>query len=147
MINNIVATKPTSHSKINGVVDVHGNFVDEPREIGNVMNKNFVSIADDLIKKRIHVACYYDEFSLDSVKNSFIFKDISESEIENYIKKMNPNKSVRSDVPSIRFVKVSAKIISPYLSKLYNKCVEYGVFPESLKYAEVVPIYKTGKKK
>ena len=29
---------------------------------------------------------------------------------------------------------------------MYNKSVEYGVFPESLKYAEVVPIYKNGKK-
>ena len=59
---------------------------------------------------------------------------------------MNPNKSVRSDVPIIRFVKLSAKITSPYISKLYNKSVEHGVFPESLKYAEVVPIYKNGKK-
>ena len=59
---------------------------------------------------------------------------------------MNPNKSVRSNVPSIHFVKLSAKIISPYLSKLYKKSVKYGVFPESLKYAEVVPIYKNGKK-
>ena len=146
IINNIVTTKSTSHSKINGVLDLYGKFVDEPKEVGNLMNKNFVSIADDLIKERMDVACDYDESSLDSVKNVFIFKDISESEIENYIKKMNPNKSVRSDVPSIRFVKLSAKIISPYLAKLYNKCVEYGVFPESLKYAEVVPIYKTGKK-
>ena len=90
--------------------------------------------------------CDFGELSLDSGKNDFVFKAISKTEVENYIKSMNPNKSVRSDVPSIRFVKLSAKIISPYLSKLYNKCVEYGVFPESLKYAEVVPIYKNGKK-
>ena len=68
------------------------------------MNKNFVSIADDLIKKRTHVACDYDEFSIGSVKNGFVFKNISAREIENYIKTMNPNKSVRSDVPSICFV-------------------------------------------
>ena len=60
---------------------------------------------------------------------------------------MNPIKIVRSDVPSIRFVKVSAKVIAPYLTKLYNKCIEYCVFSESHKYAEVVPIYKTDKKK
>ena len=30
---------------------------------------------------------------------------------------------------------------------MQNKFVEYGMFPESLKYAEVVPIYKSGKKK
>ena len=58
---------------------------------------------------------------------------------------MNSNKSLRSDVPSIRFVKLSEKIISSYLSKLYKNSVEYGVFPESLKYAEV-PFYKNGKK-
>ena len=146
IINNIVTTKSTSHSKINGVLDVYGKFVDEPKEVGNLMNKKFVSIADDLIKERMDVVQKYDEFGFHSVNTDFVFKKISESEIENYIKSMNPNKSVRSDVPSIRFVKLSAKIIAPYLAKLYNKCVEYGVFPESLKYAEVVPIYKTGKK-
>ena len=51
---------------------------------------------------------------------------------------MNPNKSVLSDVPSIRFMKLSAKIISSYLSTLYNNCVEYGVFPNSIKHAEVL---------
>ena len=59
---------------------------------------------------------------------------------------MNPNNSVRSEVPSICFVKLTAKIISLYFSKLYNKCVECGVFPETFKHAEVVPIYKNGKK-
>ena len=82
-----------------------------------------------------------------SVKNGFVFKNISASEIVNYIKTMNLIKSVRFDVPSFRFVKLGAKIIFPYLSKLYNKCVEYGVFPISLKHAEVLPIYKNGKKK
>ena len=44
------------------------------------------------------------------------------------------------------FLKLRAKIISSYLSKLYNKCVEYGVFPKSLKFAEEIEIYKSGKK-
>ena len=50
------------------------------------------------------------------------------------------------NVPSICLVKLGEKIISPYRSKFYNKCVEYGVFPESLKFAQVVPIYNSGKK-
>ena len=56
---------------------------------------------------------------------------------------LRPNKSVGSDVPRIRFTKLS-KVIATYLCKLFNKCVEYGVF--TLKYAEVVPIHKSGKK-
>ena len=76
-----------------------------------------------------------------------VFNEISDSEILSYIKTMNPNISVHSDVPSICFVKLRAKIISPYLSKLYNKCVEYGVFPKSLKFVEVILIYKSGTKR
>ena len=82
------------------------------------MNKSFVSIADDLLKKRTHVACDYNEFSLGSVKNDFIIKNISVSKILNYIITINPNKNVCLDVPSICFVKLSAKIISSYLSIL-----------------------------
>ena len=78
--NNIVTTNSTSHSKINGVLDVNGKFVDEP------LNKKFVSIADDLIKERMNVVQKYDVFGFHSVKTDFICKKISESEIENYIK-------------------------------------------------------------
>ena len=66
--NSIIATKPISHSKINGVLDVNGSFVGDPKVIGNVINKKFVSIADELIKIRTYVFCDYDEISLDSVK-------------------------------------------------------------------------------
>ena len=43
-------------------------------------------------------------------------------------------------------VKLSVKVIALYLSKLFNKCEEYGVVPEQLKYDEVVTIYKSDKK-
>ena len=58
---------------------------------------------------------------------------------------MNPSKSVRSDVPSIRLVKFSTNIICSYLSKLYNNCVEYDAFPNTLKNFGTLPINKNGK--
>ena len=68
------------------------------------MNKNFVNIAEKLLKERKDVVdVKNDEYLSDSIKNYFVFTEISDSEIQNYIKTMNPNKSVRSDVPSIRF--------------------------------------------
>ena len=62
---------------------------------------------------------------------------------------MRDNKSAFKcicDVSSIHFVKLIAKIIVIHLSKLFNKCVEFGVFLKFLKYAEVVPNYKSVKK-
>ena len=54
---------------------------------------------------------------------------------------MKANKSVCSDVPTIHFVKLSPKIIAPYLSKLFDKCVEFSLF-QTLKYALDVTINK-----
>ena len=71
-------------------------------------------------RKKIVVDVKNDKYLSDSVKNYFVFNKISDSEVLNYIKTMNPNKSMRSDVSSIRFVKLSSKIISPNLSKLYK---------------------------
>ena len=146
IVNNIVSTKSTSSCKMNGVLDESGTIVSDLKRITDLMNKNFVNIAEKLLNERKDAFCNNLEFCFSSVCNDFVFKEFTISEIEMYIKSMKPNKSVRSDVPSIRFVKLSSKVIAPYLCELFNKCVEYGVFPESLKYAEVVPIYKSGKK-
>ena len=87
-----------------------------------------MSIADDLVKKRTHVACDYDEFSLDSVKNGFVFKSISVSEIANFILlKQRTLKRV--------FVLMSIVFVLWIFPKLYNKCVETVVFSDSLKHA------------
>lgn len=55
-------------------------------------------------------------------------------------------KNVRFDVPSIRFVKLFAKITYSLVTKFYNKCVKYCVFSDSPKHIEVVQIYKSDKK-
>ena len=67
----MVISKSTSHSKINDVLWCACKCAAEPKEVGNLVNKHFVSIADDLIKQRMDVVCKYDEFCFDSVKNEF----------------------------------------------------------------------------
>ena len=43
----------------------------------------------------------------------------------------------------VRGVLVSAL---PYLSNVFNKCFEYGIFPDALKNAKSIPINKAGQK-
>ena len=57
-----------------------------------------------------------DYFFLTSLILNFFFRILYKIYIENNNKTMNLNKRVRPEVPSIRFVKLSAKIISAYLS-------------------------------
>ena len=43
-----------------------------------------------------------------------------------------------------KFIKLSKNILSPVLSDLFNVCIAQGVFPDCLKIAEVIPIFKKG---
>ena len=43
-------------------------------------------------------------------------------------------------------MKLASPVISTFLSNIFNNCIETGVFPECLKIAEVIPVYKSGSK-
>ena len=53
-MNSFVTTRYTSCSKINGVLNECCDFVDDLKEISNLMNTTFVPIADKLIKERLN---------------------------------------------------------------------------------------------
>ena len=44
----------------------------------------------------------------------------------------------------MKFIKLSNTIISSVLCKILNLCMVNGEFPDDIKVAEVVPIYKRG---
>ena len=48
---------------------------------------------------------------------------------------------------SPKFVKLARCILSPYLAKLFNKCIEQEIFPHDFKVAYVIPISKTSSPK
>ena len=48
-----------------------------------------------------------------------------------------------ADVP-IKILKIAAPVIVPHVVKIINKSFELGVYPNSLKLAKVIPIFKEG---
>ena len=105
VINNIINYKNPKHSSIQNIVNTNSHKIEDPTEISNLMNKNFVSLVDELIKKHPptinnnHRVTYRQ----DRVLNSFFLNPLRTSEITNYINKLNINKSTRSDLPKIKF--------------------------------------------
>ena len=65
-------------------------------------------------------------------------------EVKKYITNLDANKSTKSDCPTIKLIKQSVDIITPTITKVFNKCISEGVFPETLKKAEITPIFKKG---
>ena len=73
---------------------------------------------------------------------SLYLQPITESDILKHIRQLNPSKSTGPDGIPIKYIAMSALIIAPVLTRLYNSCISTGTYPKFLKIGQIVPIHK-----
>ena len=59
---------------------------------------------------------------------------------------MKSKQSVGHDGLSTKNLKIFATFICEPFSKLFKSCIQNAVFPDSLKVAKIVPLFKSGDK-
>ena len=64
----------------------------------------------------------------------------------NIIKDLNPNQAPGYDDIPTKLTKAAAHLLSPFLSSIFNSCLESGHYPDGLKIAPVTPLHKGGSK-
>ena len=118
------------------------------RAIANKFNEYFVTLAsnlnaniDDLNGLPVLDIPNFQNFLVNKEESSIYLSETNAEEVVEIIKDFDTGKA--SDIPVI-LVKRSAGIISPILTKLYNKNIENGIFPEKFKTGKVTPVYKKG---
>ena len=130
-------------------IHVKDEIIQNPKNVSNAFNEYFVNVGNCLSNK-ISAAtdCAFSATSLITInaKNSFFMRPIAESEILRHINGLKSSKSAGKFGIPIKYIKLSAKIVSPLLAKIYNNCIKTGCFPDILKIAEVIPLYKSGPK-
>ena len=148
-INNLT-NRNRKETFIEKIKDADGNIYQEKDRISNILNDYFVSMVEDLMRGRVQ-ECEVgkDTVRLGTVRRvqkSFFLKPITSNFIENFINKMKIRKSNRTNAPKTIFLKASSTIISPILAEIFNQFLEQGIYPQELKLAEIIPIYKSGTK-
>jgi len=64
------------------------------------------------------------------------------NEINNFIRQLKMKQNCQSyDIPS-KFLKLANTVVAKWLAELFNRCINEGVFPDSLKIACITPIPK-----
>ena len=121
---------------------VSGSIITDPTVISNEFNDFFVNVGPDLAS-RIHNTGkpYYDYIKAAHDKSIFM-KPIIEDEIIKIIGKFDKNKSAGHDGIGNLIVKRVANEIARPLSAIFNLSLTTGIFPDQLKVAKVIPIYK-----
>ena len=128
-------------------LDFNGKLITNRRDIACHFNKYFTGIAHQLNIDKYGETVMDDngsfkKFLKNRISSTMFFTDIDSNEIQSVISKLNDTKS--SDF-SVRAIKIVKHQISPLLATLFNDCMYSGTFPDELKLAKVLPLYKGGK--
>ena len=75
---------------------------------------------------------------------SFFLHKTNVTEIIDTVKKLKNSNSTGHDEFSNKFIKLSLPILAPALGKIFNLSLSSGKYPDKLKIAKVIPIFKKG---
>ena len=72
----------------------------------------------------------------------FNFQKVSLEQMDNEIRRLNRKKATTlKDIPA-KVLKSNSNVCSESLQLIFNNCIENGLFPDSLKLANIVSLYK-----
>ena len=118
--------------------NVAGDF-----EIAETFNKHFSEVAPNLINKLPKNSNNPTKTTPEN-QSSFLFQKTSRYEILTHLNKLDKNKAKDLYNFPIDIVKASADLLAEPLSETINHSIQQGVFPETLKHAKVLPLFKNG---
>ena len=115
--------------------------------ISNAFNKYFVNIGPTLAS---HIDSVKDKdhrfFMDDRVKNSMFINPICENDVLNIVKKFKNKKSRDCEDINMTAIKRLIDVLVIPLTHIYNLSLTQGTFPDMMKIAKVIPVFKAGKK-
>ena len=147
-INDIVKYKKPC--KVNHTSKIRNNLneiIYEGNLIANCFNDFFADIGNKMASQiSVSQQSYFPSSTalIPSNPNTFFLDPITINEVGKNIAELDPNKKTSIHGIPIKFIKMSSSIISSILKELFKQCICQATFPDILKVAEIVPIFKSG---
>ena len=146
LINSLL-NRNKKKASINKLVDKEGNVASSPSEISETFNEYFSNIARNL-KSKISVhedTRSYEAFLNDPVPLTIFLRPADNSEVSHIIKKLKNKSTQDTKISALKIAGNDTDFVTA-LAQTVTLSLEEGVFPQALKIARVVPIFKSGKK-
>ena len=134
-----------SRKDIVSLIDSGVNY-DSSDDVANVFSRYFSSVAGTLDSK---IPVNSDDplkYMDNPLMNSFFVRPTTEHEVEFVLLKMKNKNCNLHDVPTY-IIKRLSPILSPVIADIFNMSVTNGSFPNCLKFATIVPVFKKGNPK
>ena len=143
IINNILRPK-SLHNKttiINIICDGVIHSTDD--DITECFNNFFVNVGPNIADNIPRTVKTIDNYLAGNYMQSFYFGPVTSNDVADIINKLK-NKPGDINNYNTKILKFLNSLISPVLANLINKSFITGIFPDSLKIAKVIPIFKEG---
>ena len=142
IINSVICNnKPSSHIK---KLTTSSQTVTDNTTIAETFNKYFCSIAENL-KHTIPNANHPGHSHIKPELHSIFLEPCTDSEIATIIKQLKNSSTSDYNVNVIKQAALATPLVS-VLTQTINSSFNDGIFPQLLKTAKVIPIYKSGSK-
>ena len=143
-INEIICKSKHKQFGIKAIL-YEGRQINDCDKIAELFNKFYLDIGPSLVNKSVQPAnSDFQKYLTRNVLTSFHFDLINESSLNNVIHNLRNKSSSGHDGISTRLLKFLSPAITQPLTMIINQSLLTGIFPEKLKIAKVIPLYKKG---
>ena len=115
-----------------------------PKEIANLLNDHFTNVAKNLDENLDKCESSFTDFLQEDNKSSMYLKPFLLHEVLDEIGNICESKMYGYDKTSPKIIKWAPDLFAPILLSIFNKCIDMGYYPDSMKIGEVSPIHKKG---
>ena len=140
---NELLNKSKNKSQCEAIL-VNDRTLENKQDIANEFNKYFNTVGTNIVKNLPGSNINFKSFLKDANSKSMYFVPIKPSEVLDIVNAFDNNKSPGSDDIHPRVFKQSITFILKPLCNIFNLSLERGIFPQNLKRAKVIPVYKKG---
>jgi len=134
----------STHSPTIAEIELNGAKITDPSKIADNFNHYFSNLGPSLARSITPSLQRPADYLQTSVADSIFLSPVTPSEIVDHIALMKNSTSKGYDDVALGVLKHTANELSGVLAQVFNCSLEQGVFPDQLKLAKVVPIFKSG---
>ena len=118
--------------------------VSDPIHVANKLNEHFVHKGPKLSSKIRASRSSFKKYLGTRNSHNMIFFKIKKSQVKSLLSELKLGKAPGHDGISAHILKWCIPYITEILTKIFNKCVNNGVYPDILKIARVTALPKSG---
>jgi hypothetical protein len=141
ILNSIIKRDKKEDSSTQFIIN--GHETSDTSLIANKFNQYFSNVGLNLASQiNIDNNNSYEKYLNSNTESTFEFHLVTEDEVSNTLNNFSPKSSTGYDNISMRVLKSVSPFVVPLLTIIINQSINTGIFPDKLKTAKVIPIFK-----